>query len=664
MIIGNGQAADFVYRSGRNLMLGGQTIKFVGFNYRGMSHYGYGDVLRYSYASDRTTELDFTQSIGAKVVRVFASYRGITKEQTGDRLEVLLNQAGARNVHVMPSLIDIYAVTGLCPQGDENSYANNGGWDVLSPAFFTGGFRTYYLPQAQYLAQRFKDRPEIFAWELGNEIMCNTNPSAFVSFCKEAARVIKTADPNHLINTGMICGAHSALSSGQTQSLYGDANIDIVSGHFYDNNEPCNDTSVAVSVNKPMVIGEAGFSSGDRPGLTNADIADWINNRGASGYMQWGVTSLSRDNGDGDAQYGMDNLGHANDFNSYCNVYRQWAQILGAWPTGGPTVTPGPPTSTPAPTATRSGDCGQAQLLSAGKTAYGDSTYSGNYPASKLTDGVWNCDTCRWVSGTGSPHWCYIDLGAQYELCSAQIYVDEAWNGDSDKMYNLTKYTVRGSNNTSGGIDTWTVLATFDGGCTVVDYPGGQGDAHNEHNLSGVYRYVGLHITGNDSVCNANGNARVQELRVFGVTAGNTPTSTIPPPTSTRTSTATQTPVLTATFTPTITTPIITPTPELTPTPTDGCHYHTSDKNHDWQIDFSLALLLVSRFNSGGAYSCGSQADGYQTGSGDQTCGPHDADNNQNWVIDFSEMLRFIQFFNMGYHCQTGTVDGFAPGPM
>lgn len=109
-------------------------------------------------------------------------------------------------------------------------------------------------------------------------------------------------------------------------------------------------------------------------------------------------------------------------------------------------------------------------------------------------------------------------------------------------------------------------------------------------------------------------------------------------------------------------TPTMTAT--LTPTYSPTCGPHISDQNHDWQIDFSLALLMISRFNNGnGAYSCGPQADGYQAGGGSHACGPHCADYNGNWKLDFAEMSRFIQFFNMGYHCQTGTVDGWSAGP-
>lgn len=212
---------------------------------------------------------------------------------------------------------------------------------------------------------------------------------------------------------------------------------------------------------------------------------------------------------------------------------------------------------TPLPTYTPGPVC--SLLISQGKTASVDSTFSGSYPASKLTDGLWNCDTCRWVSGSGSSHWCYLDLGASYDLCRVDVYPDEAWNGAGSLPYNPTSYTVRGSVTGSGAVNTWTTLATFSNTCTQVDYPGGVGDAHNAHSVSGTYRYVGLHITGNDSACGSN--VRVQEVQIFsGATPSNTPTRT---PTATKTNTPTRTPTLTGTP------PTSTPTNTASNTPTN-----------------------------------------------------------------------------------------------
>lgn len=42
---------------------------------------------------------------------------------------------------------------------------------------------------------------------------------------------------------------------------------------------------------------------------------------------------------------------------------------------------------------------------------------------------------------------------------------------------------------------------------------------------------------------------------------------------------------------------------------------------------------------------------------------PHSADTNGDWKISLSELLRVVQLFNTyGYHCQTGSEDGYAPG--
>jgi hypothetical protein len=115
----------------------------------------------------------------------------------------------------------------------------------------------------------------------------------------------------------------------------------------------------------------------------------------------------------------------------------------------------------------------------------------------------------------------------------------------------------------------------------------------------------------------------------------------------------------------------VTPTESPVDTPTNTpsgviCTHHDSDYSPaDWHLDMIGVQLLIQRFNTGGAYHCGtpSAQDGYAPGSGDQSCGPHSADYNGNWQIELLEAQRAVQFFNVGsYHCEPGTVDGYAPG--
>ena len=75
---------------------------------------------------------------------------------------------------------------------------------LLNEAFYSSGFRTNYVPWVREVVTRYKDHPAVFAWELGNEIKHNPNPTIFKSFCKEVSDTIRSIDTRHLITVGMI----------------------------------------------------------------------------------------------------------------------------------------------------------------------------------------------------------------------------------------------------------------------------------------------------------------------------------------------------------------------------------------------------------------------------------------------------------------------------
>ncbi len=95
-----------------------------------------------------------------------------------------------------------------------------------------------------------------------------------------------------------------------------------------------------------------------------------------------------------------------------------------------------------------------------------------------------------------------------------------------------------------------------------------------------------------------------------------------------------------------------------------GCH--TADQNCDGLVNLSELLRVIQFFNSGGYHCESGTEDGYAPGLGDTNCTPHASDyNTQDWLINLSELLRLIQFFNSGgYHYCPGenTEDGFCPG--
>lgn len=99
----------------------------------------------------------------------------------------------------------------------------------------------------------------------------------------------------------------------------------------------------------------------------------------------------------------------------------------------------------------------------------------------------------------------------------------------------------------------------------------------------------------------------------------------------------------------------------------DGVRPHKADPNADWRISLGELLRIIQLYNTGAHHCATDTEDGFAPGPGDTDCEGHDADYNpRDWTISFEELLRMIQFYNAPYsfyHTQTGTEDGFAPGP-
>ncbi|MEP0844048.1 MAG: cellulase family glycosylhydrolase [Phycisphaerae bacterium] len=336
---GDATAAEFVTRAGDGFVACGQPFRFVGFNLRGICHYGRGDILPYSYASDVAANLDYAVSAGARVIRLFAACDAITPQQTGDRLGAVLDACEARGLYALIALTDVYT-TGFSPKGDGPYYTvqGSGGLVLLNHAFYAGGYTVNYLPQAVYLADRFKNHKAVFAWQLGNELRDVSSGSTFVSFCQNVTAALRSADPNHMVSAGLIGRRQSNVTFSQALQIY--AGLDFVGTHNYNGSDFDDDGDVAGQLGLPYVVDEAGFAQTAGPAraaATDADVAKWLA-RGVDGYMQWGLMASSYDNGDGDRMFGVDPVFHAADFLLYRDLYAGWAAALA--PPGGLSVSP------------------------------------------------------------------------------------------------------------------------------------------------------------------------------------------------------------------------------------------------------------------------------------------------------------------------------------
>lgn len=314
---------DFVRSGLQHFWVDGKPFRFVGYNVRGLTHYGGGYFLGDSQTSDRETNLAYMESVGAKVVRVFAACRFANNVTLGNGLDAVLQVASQHNIRVIVAFTDEY-YSNFCPAGDQIYYGYQGN-GILNQNFFNGGYLNYYWPFVQYIVNRFKNDPTVFAWQLGNELKCPWNPSDILPFCSDMAARIRAIDTNHMVSYGTAGRNFSGLTTAQATQLYQD--FDFLTVHAYNGDDSNNDSSLANTLRKPLLISEAGFDTDNpnRPAATNADISKWVN-RGARGYMNWGL--MIANNGDGDDIFGIDPFNHAYDFNDYTNVYTTWANTL------------------------------------------------------------------------------------------------------------------------------------------------------------------------------------------------------------------------------------------------------------------------------------------------------------------------------------------------
>jgi len=322
-VAGSGTFAQSPFARSTNgrFYVGDQPLRFVGFSLRGICHYGESEPFSDSSPSDRITNLDFVQSVGGTVIRAFVAYRSIDRVETGDRLQIVLDAAWSRGIRVICVLTDFYPPTSMHPMGDDIYYGTYGGWDVLLHTFFAGGYRVNYLPQAVYLANRFRNHPGVFAWELTNEGRDLQSGATFASFCLDVIAQIRAADPNHMIGLGLISSGHANLTWEQMLQVY--PNLDYLTSHNYNGSDAEDERGMAAAFNKPFFVEEAGFEDGDRPARTDADIRKWLDRR-ASGYVQWGLMATPYDMGDGDWVFGMDQALHPWDWAAYVSVYAHW----------------------------------------------------------------------------------------------------------------------------------------------------------------------------------------------------------------------------------------------------------------------------------------------------------------------------------------------------
>jgi endo-1,4-beta-mannosidase len=195
-----------------------------------------------------------------------------------------------------------------------NQWGSCEGSQYLTDSWYTGGYKTQVIsgdtvPYRQYVQEivsRYKNDPTIAMWQLINEAEIKTSKSAsgcsptadLYNFAADVSGLIKSIDPNHLVNLGTMGGGQCGSQGADYQKLGSIPTIDVLEFHDYGHDSTAlpsslaSDISASKALGKPIFVGEAGIevASGGSLSTRAAEFSAKITaqmNGGVGGFLVW-----------------------------------------------------------------------------------------------------------------------------------------------------------------------------------------------------------------------------------------------------------------------------------------------------------------------------------------------------------------------------------------
>jgi mannan endo-1,4-beta-mannosidase len=259
--------AGFLGTSGTQFTLGGQPFTFTGFNiYQANSRANCSSTMGTGSALDTALS---SIGAGSEVFRAwfFQSLATTNGQRDWSAFDHTLAVARAHGVKIVVTL--------------GNQWGSCEGSQYLDDSWYLGGYKTQvisgdtvpYRQFVQEIVSRYKDDPTIAMWQLINEAEIKTGKSAsscsptadLYNFAADVSGLIKSIDPNHLVNLGQMGAGQCGAQGGDYKLVNSISTLDVCEYHDYGHETTAlptnlvNDIAACNSLGKPLFVGEAGI---------------------------------------------------------------------------------------------------------------------------------------------------------------------------------------------------------------------------------------------------------------------------------------------------------------------------------------------------------------------------------------------------------------------
>lgn len=336
----SGPSADkarFVQVNGRDFVLEGKRLRFTGFNMFDAASSERWQCEPHHALSRAELKAQFKalkEQSGATVIRFWAyqPYTDGGKDWSG--VDRVISVAKELQMLVIPVFED---GPGYCTGADHEGQPKG---DYQGDTYYGEGYKKPYgknehslRDYARMVASHYKNEPTILAWMIVNEAETKQRngegKSVLVDMARDMARVVKEADPNHLVTLGTQGNGAIGASGQDFRDIYSLPEMDYTEVHDWasygsdneampgakpdgslpdPNSDQCKDRgakiacSFAISkeLNKPIVVGEVGIkaktpaSVDHRAKLIGAKVVA-AKEAGAAGYLLWEASDVNRE---------------------------------------------------------------------------------------------------------------------------------------------------------------------------------------------------------------------------------------------------------------------------------------------------------------------------------------------------------------------------------